>query len=120
MKDKKLRFCPGDYARHLNSEEEYNKFTWTIGKFKPPYDIPKQEYKEYMRIVSIPANIMTQIHDYTVNRMDSRGMWGTSSTVADSDLVSASKEEIRIWSEKMRKAWNKEYPDHQITKSLDF
>ena len=56
---------------------------------------------------------------YTVNRMDSRGTWGTSSTAADSDLVSASKEEIRIWSEKMRKGWNENYPDHRITESLE-
>lgn len=114
-----LRFRPGDYVKHLNPEKEYNKFTWTVGEFKPPYDISKEEYKEYMRIVAIPANIMTQIHDYTVNRMDSRGRWGTSSTAADSDLVSASKEEIRIWSEKMRKGWNEKYPNHQITKSME-
>ncbi len=79
----------------------------------------KKEYRDYMRIVAIPANIMTQIHDYTVNCIDSRGMWSTSCTVADSDLESASKEEIRIWSEKMRKCFNEKYPDHQITKSLE-
>ncbi len=115
---RKLRFRPGDYVRHLDLEKEFNKFTGTVGVFKPPYDIPKEEYKAYMRIVAIPANIMTSIHDYTVNYIDSRGMWDTSATVADSDLVSASKEEIRIWSEKMRKASNDKYPDHQTTENL--
>ncbi len=113
-----LRFRPGDYVQDLNPEKEYDKFTGTVGKFEPPYGIPKEEYKECMRVVAIPANIMAQIHDYTVNRMDSRGKWSTSSTAADSDLVSASKEEIRIWSEKMRKGWNERYPDHQIVESL--
>jgi hypothetical protein len=116
---RELRFRPGDYVKDPNPEKEYDKFTGTVGQFKPSHGIPKEEYERCMRVVAIPANIMSGCHDYTVNYIDSRGYWDTSSTASDSNLEKSSKEEVRSWSERERKLWNKKHPDCQVTENLD-